>query len=46
MSVWTRLATRLSGRPAPLPDPIDHPALARMTKCELADLPMPRPSGR
>jgi hypothetical protein len=29
--------------PRSTPDPIDHPALARMSARDLADLPMPRP---
>lgn len=27
---------------APVPDPLDHPALRRMSPRELADLPLPR----
>lgn len=30
--------------PRSTPDPIDHPALARMSPRDLADLPMPRPT--
>ena len=37
------LRRRLLLPEAPVPDPIDHPALRRMSSRELADLPLPRP---
>ncbi|SIO33094.1 hypothetical protein [Vannielia litorea] len=37
-----RLLARLFP-PLPAPDPIDHPALRRLSPRDLADLPLPRP---
>lgn len=34
---------RLSLPEVPAPDPLDHPALRRMSPRDLADLPVPRP---
>jgi hypothetical protein len=39
-----QIYTNLSPRPA-AGDPLDHPDIARMSLRELADLPLPRPSG-
>ena len=37
------LRRRLGSTEVPAPDPLDHPALRRMSARDLADLPMPRP---
>jgi hypothetical protein len=39
------LRRRLGQTEVPAPDPLDHPALRRMSPRELADLPVPRPEG-
>lgn len=39
------LRRRLGSAGTPAPDPLDHPALRRMSLRELADLPVPRPEG-
>jgi hypothetical protein len=37
------LRRHLGPSEVPAPDPLDHPALRRMSPRELADLPVPRP---
>ncbi|EYD78010.1 hypothetical protein Rumeso_00347 [Rubellimicrobium mesophilum DSM 19309] len=37
------LRRRLGPAEAPAAEPLDHPALRRMSPRELADLPLPRP---
>ena len=39
------LRRRLGSIEVPAPDPLDHPALRRMSVRDLADLPVPRPEG-